>query len=493
MTDEETPRSLLKKEHAIWCEDARAVTRVTLAPVACYEGASVVGGTLVGGGVAAVAGAVFKPVFIHQIFDEDLLFGYTDASLRIWIRDPDLAVCVTASARSVLGSEISLRVATAEGKSKLVRVGADDVAARLRVHHVLSLDSPPSAFVAAVGADANIRKLPLMWGPTPPTARTSATGCWAPPGERVAEYTRGAVKFGAYAWCPAVAPAYHTSLGSLGVWSIENKSAVDFSDEKWSQVSVYEESDDGRAVSTVGFVLLYRFSNPMRSHRPDTLRLAQLVIVPRYQRAGHGESLLEIVYARTCADEAVLELGVEDPCEGMSRLRDAVDIKRAWRQQVFGALPGWEMWIPTQNVDDIEAVTLALAVNAPSSVLAAARATLRCTRGQAQRAFLALLLVRLRLTGSGACGDDAISRAYRLLCKRITLESDADIKAIDDAVRRKEVLEDRFQEMMAVFIGALARIKVDTTTLASKADAELASKKWAVRKEEALAASAPDV
>jgi hypothetical protein len=505
MADAETSptiRSLLKSDHATWCADAHAVTRVTLAPSACFKGATVTLGKLVGGGEAADT-FEFTPLFLHQVFDEDVLFGYTNATLRVWMRDPDLAVCVTASAKSVLSGEVSVRVPTTEGKAKLVRVGADDVAGKLRAQHVIPQDAPIGAFVAVVGDDAHLRKVSLVWAPAPATT-TSTTSTnnntndegrrWKPPGECISHYNRGEDKFAVYAWNPVNAPEYHTRLGTLGLWTIENKSAVDRFDEKWSEFSVYQVNGaDDEIIATVGFVLLYRFSNPMREKRPDTLRLAQLVIIPRFQRAGHGEALLEIVYTRACADDRIYELGVEDPCEGMSRLRDAVDIGRAWKQRVFAGVEGWQTWgLPVDDAQNEVSNILALIVEPPSSALSNARTILRCTRGQAQRAYLALLLARLELTTNGASGDDTIARTFRLLCKRILLESDADVRAIEDKDRRKEVLEDRFQEMMSCFFQALARIKKadgGKGFLASKAEAIVAANKWAERKKEALAAS----
>ena len=70
----------------------------------------------------------------------------------------------------------------------------------------------------------------------------------------------------------------------------------------------------------------------MRDTRPDILRLTQLLLLPPYQRAGHGVEVMGCI-AKWAEEEGggerVGEVGVEDPCEGMTRLRDAFDLSRA--------------------------------------------------------------------------------------------------------------------------------------------------------------------
>ena len=53
----------------------------------------------------------------------------------------------------------------------------------------------------------------------------------------------------------------------------------------------------------------------------------QVVVLPPYQRNGHGSRLLDAVSAYAESADA-LEVTVESPCEGMARLRDAHDAGR---------------------------------------------------------------------------------------------------------------------------------------------------------------------
>jgi histone acetyltransferase 1 len=59
----------------------------------------------------------------------------------------------------------------------------------------------------------------------------------------------------------------------------------------------------------VGYTTLYKFL----SYPSDwTMRLSQILILPPYQRAGHGQKLLQLVYDLAEQRKAV-EINIEDP------------------------------------------------------------------------------------------------------------------------------------------------------------------------------------
>ncbi|KAF9654079.1 histone acetyltransferase type B catalytic subunit [Thelephora ganbajun] len=57
------------------------------------------------------------------------------------------------------------------------------------------------------------------------------------------------------------------------------------------------------------------------------LRLSQFVILPPYQRQGHGSALYTAIYQRVLSQEHISELTVEDPAEAFEDLRDRNDLK----------------------------------------------------------------------------------------------------------------------------------------------------------------------
>src|SRR5947209_982810 len=60
---------------------------------------------------------------------------------------------------------------------------------------------------------------------------------------------------------------------------------------------------------------------------PSYVRLSQFLILPPYQKSGHGSALYSAIYADILADSTVRELAVEDPSEEFDVLRDIND----WR------------------------------------------------------------------------------------------------------------------------------------------------------------------
>ena len=57
------------------------------------------------------------------------------------------------------------------------------------------------------------------------------------------------------------------------------------------------------------------------------LRISQFLILPNYQRGGHGSELYQAIYTEVMSDPTVLELTVEDPSEEFDKLRDVNDFK----------------------------------------------------------------------------------------------------------------------------------------------------------------------
>ena len=542
-------RRCCQKQYPNWCTNAAAALRVSIGGAASYARAKGVrGGALVHlarvGAPPPPAPAAFVPPYVHQLFPGDTLFGYRGSAaapvaLRVWVREPELSVCVTGVAPGgALEGEVPVRLPLERegadgggaggggGKSMRLRAGKDDILEMLGA--VLPRDFPAASFATAVGAEACsplAPPLPLHFFPPPPPQGAGAAA-WAPPGELVRAYARGPAAFAVHRWAPSASPelqAYHARLAALALWLIENASAIDASDHRWEVLSVYqtgglpqagegegEEEEEEEAAAApaagggagaaagappapqppprplptpalVGYCTVYRFTNPMRDQRPHCLRVAQMLCLPRYQRAGHGGEMLAAVQALADGDgggEGVLEVSVEDPCEGMARLRDAHDVARAAAQRLFAAHPAF--------APGAEAPLEAIAELGEAEVAAVVRA-LRVTPAQARRCYLALLLGRLGLlAGGGAAGGVSTSeapraRAYRLLVKRVLYNGDAELRAVGDASVRKAALERGFVEAVASFAGALARCSPAQATRLEAADAQ---RRWAAAQRE---------
>lgn len=220
--------------------------------------------------------------------------------------------------------------------------------------------------------------------------------------------------------------------------------------------------------------------------------------------------------------ERVGEVGVEDPCEGMTRLRDAFDLSRAMGLMAAEAGGGTQAtalfpfhFSPATAAHSGSggAPALLLPPLLPSDVrdlteeeVGRAARVLRIVPSQVRRVYLAGMLGRLGLLelvvggggeeaggGSGGSvaaaaaapvwGDDhPLAKAYRLLVKRVLYNESPDVQAMKDAGARKAALEFLWVEALASFAGALAHA---TPPLCSRGAAKAVQDKWKAVEREA--------
>ena len=116
----------------------------------------------------------------------------------------------------------------------------------------------------------------------------------------------------------------------LAVWYIETADAVDFSDDKWEVLLCYKRlpatgQPDGYSYSIAGYMTLYSFSNPFAGSK---IRVCQVLVMPSVQRRGIGRQMMLCLYDYILKVRTdVVEITVEDPCEGFALMRDVVDVE----------------------------------------------------------------------------------------------------------------------------------------------------------------------
>lgn len=79
--------------------------------------------------------------------------------------------------------------------------------------------------------------------------------------------------------------------------------------------------------------------NPALQHTvPSRSRISQFLILPPYQRGGHGSQLYETVYSFYLAHPQTIEIPVEDPNESFDDMRDTCDLVRLRSNPAFTSL-----------------------------------------------------------------------------------------------------------------------------------------------------------
>ncbi|KAG9225914.1 hypothetical protein CCMSSC00406_0006464 [Pleurotus cornucopiae] len=130
---------------------------------------------------------------------------------------------------------------------------------------------------------------------------------------------------------------YHRRMQLFILLYIEGGSYINEEEDSWEFAVLYEKRKRQSTPGTstyhfVGYSSLYPFFHFPESVR---LRLSQFVILPPYQRQGHGSELYDAIYNYVLSQPTITELTVEDPAEAFEDLRDRNDLKMLLSHEVF--------------------------------------------------------------------------------------------------------------------------------------------------------------
>ncbi|KAK4533495.1 hypothetical protein CCYA_CCYA17G4377 [Cyanidiococcus yangmingshanensis] len=266
---------------------------------------------------------------------------------------------------------------------------------------------------------------------------------------RIHTYARGGQEFGVYEGrlcsetdSPAQRSlrALHRRMQFLTLLYIDAASFIDDQDPRWLLLLVRSLADQ----RLVGYAAVYRFPavQKMRDFEPnqERWRLAQLLILPSYQRAGHGSVLLKALYQRAQSvfeeeGRRVLEVNVEDPSPAFSRMRDLVDLEQLLTR-------------------DSECQRWARSITACSALPATAELTrlaqrLMITVSQMRRLYEILRLAALFDDGAAhASKREDLEREYRLAVKRRLYRDHEECFGLKDEEERKQMLSEMYQSLL---------------------------------------------
>jgi histone acetyltransferase 1 len=150
------------------------------------------------------------------------------------------------------------------------------------------------------------------------------------------------------------AAKYHSSVQRLATWFIETADEVNVADNRsggcWKILYLFRKHGPSQ-FSLAGYFTLYHFRSPFRRPHPGTVvRICQALVLPPYQRMGHGHRMLNCVYDLAHRDgttdpqspkrertENIVEINVEDPAPAFTALRHRVDLDRFGHEAWFNA------------------------------------------------------------------------------------------------------------------------------------------------------------
>jgi len=190
-----------------------------------------------------------------------------------------------------------------------------------------------------------------------------------PIGTVLSEYEHKGQEFCLTLCTGAECASYHEQVQRLALFFIETADDVDVSDTKdgsWDVMYLFckkkrikrkSPRSRGRKQQQqqqhhheyeyeywlAGYFTLFSVRSPFRKPQPGTvLRICQALLLPPYQRAGHGRRMLHAVHdeylaagkaRRATGYDPVVQINVEDPAPGFCLLRLGVDYERFLRKQ----------------------------------------------------------------------------------------------------------------------------------------------------------------
>ncbi|KAI8832733.1 acyl-CoA N-acyltransferase [Chytridium lagenaria] len=216
-----------------------------------------------------------------------------------------------------------------------------------------------------------------------------------PMGEKVFEYRReeGESRYVVYK-CKFSTPGfkeYHRRLQTFLLWFIEGSSFIDETDTNWECTLVFEQRDvvgEGRQTyHIVGYATAYRFFHFPEKER---MRISQFLVLPPYQRKGHGAELYKYLHREYLGRDKVVDFGVEDPSDDFMDLRDLCDFKYYKEHQYF----------------------LGMAPPIPVDVIESVRRKTKLSKKQSERICEMVLLSQIEMR------NREVVKAFRVMVKR---------------------------------------------------------------------------
>jgi len=120
---------------------------------------------------------------------------------------------------------------------------------------------------------------------------------------------------------------WYSRLETFLVFFIDAASTIDKDDPNWIIYLLYQQyqNDNGQTCyAPIGFITVYLYYAYPDKKRP---RISQVLILPPYQRKGHGRRLLTAIYNDLRKDSRVQDITAEDPSDEFVALRDLVSLE----------------------------------------------------------------------------------------------------------------------------------------------------------------------
>ncbi|CAH1773589.1 unnamed protein product, partial [Owenia fusiformis] len=249
----------------------------------------------------------FHPEMTHQIFgDSEAIFGYKDLKVEVYY----------SAAR--LNTYVNMHFSDKVSPQKFDGVLADDVIKQVADHMPPGFHSNLDEFIALLHKDASFK----------------------PFGELKHSYTvtkDGNVRQFEIYQTGIDTPGfreYHERLQTFLLYYVDAASFIDVDDDRWQFFLCFEKykSNGNPMYAVAGYMTVYNYYAYPDSIRP---RVSQMLVLPPFQRQGHGSQMLQTFYNGCYNRNDIRDITVEDPSENFQKMRDFVDAGNCMKLKEF--------------------------------------------------------------------------------------------------------------------------------------------------------------
>lgn len=279
--------------------------------------------------------------------------------------------------------------------------------------------------------------------------------CNCPYGTVVSEYTRRGHDFCLSLCQGSECVDYHNAVQKLALYFIESADDVDVSDSAWTVLYLFRKHAVDQ-FSLAGFMTLFAFNSPFRKPMGGIiLRVCQALILPPYQRSGHGTAMLNTVFDISCGKvrpsnftEDVVEVNVEDPAPAFELLRIVVDYDRFRKSQCsWFSKEKQDEDSDHQSVDD-EKFFVALSEGEALRVVAVAKTTVK----QIHLVYELHKLERLQESTTTTTSCEILDKRFRLMVKfRLNRENREELSGCTSKSDAKLLLGSLFDKLYCLY------------------------------------------
>ncbi|KAK2150607.1 hypothetical protein LSH36_399g07001 [Paralvinella palmiformis] len=127
---------------------------------------------------------------------------------------------------------------------------------------------------------------------------------------------------------------FHERIQPFLLFFVDAASYIDVDDDRWDYYLLFEKyREAGTTIyAFAGYMTVYNYYAYPEKIRP---RISQVLVMPPFQRQGHGATLIQTFYNSCYNRHDILDITVEDPSENFQRVRDFVDCKNCMRLPSF--------------------------------------------------------------------------------------------------------------------------------------------------------------